>query len=286
MSEAQASPAEPGIVVSNEQPQAEAPVQKYKVKVDGAEQEVTLDNLLKGYQLESSSRKRMEEAAQLRKQTEQERWNFQQSMAKAKQDPEWALKQLGIDDVSNWAYQKALKDLERKLESEEERGNRESREELEELRKWRAEQQKTAQERELQTAIQREATTVENEVTSILAQHKWSSKPALLLRVAEIMHASLSRKGAPLSATQAFEMMRKSYPQELNDYLDAVPDEELPQLFPKYVERMKKYSLSQQRKSVPNIATAQAGARPAVTQGNSEGGTWKDIIAKRYNIKT
>lgn len=55
-------------------PPAQTPAQteepRYKVKVDGRELELPISDILKGYQLEAASRKRLDEAAQLRREAE------------------------------------------------------------------------------------------------------------------------------------------------------------------------------------------------------------------------
>lgn len=56
-----------------EEVEAEEAETLYTVKVDGREQDVTLDDLVKSYQLESAAQKRLSEAADQRKQVEAER---------------------------------------------------------------------------------------------------------------------------------------------------------------------------------------------------------------------
>ena len=54
----------------------EVEVEVYTVKVDGEEQEATLDDLIENYQLKQASHKRLQEAAEERKALEAERASF------------------------------------------------------------------------------------------------------------------------------------------------------------------------------------------------------------------
>lgn len=69
---------------------AETPVEEpatYKVKVDGKELDVTLEELQRGYSLERAARTKMEQAAKLRKEADAIRSDVEQFVAAAKQDP-------------------------------------------------------------------------------------------------------------------------------------------------------------------------------------------------------
>lgn len=73
---------------SDQEPIIEPPKpQTYKVKVDGQEMELPLDEIIKGYQKDATASKRLEEAANLRKQAEQEWASINQEKAKLTQQP-------------------------------------------------------------------------------------------------------------------------------------------------------------------------------------------------------
>jgi hypothetical protein len=74
--------------------------QKYKVKIDGKEQEVTLDELQRGYQLRATSDKRLQEASELEK-------KLQSVLQVIQSDTGAALKAAGLTDeqVESFAVQ-------------------------------------------------------------------------------------------------------------------------------------------------------------------------------------
>lgn len=94
---------------------AQQPVQtdeaRYKVKVDGRELELPISEILKGYQLEAASRKRLDEAAQLRREAEALRAQAPQPETTTPAEPEVFDPMVKIRTADGATYERPYSDV-------------------------------------------------------------------------------------------------------------------------------------------------------------------------------
>ncbi len=77
----------------------ETQTQRYKVKVNGEEREVELDDLLKGYMMESDYRRKTSEVSEQRKAIEQKQAELEQRLKEAQELIEFEAAELESDDM-------------------------------------------------------------------------------------------------------------------------------------------------------------------------------------------
>ena len=174
---------------------------KVRVKVDGAEREITLGQALRDYELRSASHKRLEEAARTRKEVDAEREQIKQ-IASLLRDPAGLLSmaaELGVPlqelrdhlerELSTPDDVKRLRDIERR-----ERALRER----EESEKRQREQARL----DAETRAARERYVAEG--TQALESVGLPKSPALMQAMFRLMHTA-HEAGAPITAREAAE---------------------------------------------------------------------------------
>jgi len=257
---AQESTSAPVEGLSNEQQQEKTP-EKYRVKVYDQEQELTLEELKKDYELRQASHVRMQKAAESEKQ-------YNKLLKDFESDPWKAFEQLKLDP-DLMAEQRLLKKLEREMMSPEEK------------RIFEKEQSLTAREQQLKdyedakkehdenlAKQQQEALTykaiqeIDSDIGDVLRATGLKPTPRVVSRIAEIMLAHLdSEDGERLGAEKAFGIVRSEMSEEMSEYLAALPPEQLVQTLPKSVlDAIRKYDLDKVRGTNP-LKKAQSSNR-------------------------
>ena len=139
---------------------------KHKVKIDGEEKEVTLDELLKGYQTEAAAQKRLKEVAEERKTLAAEREKAGKVVAAAKAGDYSALRDLGLsdDEIEQVAIKALSAKQQAKLEEERRKALDPEQRELEDLRREKEERTK-AEKTKAETEQQQKVQGVKQQVT-------------------------------------------------------------------------------------------------------------------------
>lgn len=122
---------------------------KHKVKVDGAEQEVTLEELLKGYQTNAAGQKRLKEVAEKEKALDGERARVAGAVKAAKAGDYQALKELGLteDEIDTLSVKVLSSRQQAMLEEERRKSLDPEKRELEDLRRDKQEREKADKDR-------------------------------------------------------------------------------------------------------------------------------------------
>lgn len=212
---------------------------KYKAIIDGVEEEVNPEDLVKEYQKYKSSDKRFKEAAELRKQTEEMISQLQpvlEAIQSLEKDP-WALhKSLGVnyDELAtNYAYEKALKEYEAQNMSPEEKRIKQLEEKLnayeneykkrKELEEQEANKRKEEEEKVL---MQKAVETIDSDIMKAISESGVKPSERLVARMAEEMHNYLVTHGELLSAKEALHNVRNEVKNYSTDDLLALLSEE------------------------------------------------------------
>lgn len=126
---------------------------KHKVKIDGEEKEIGLDELINGYQTNAAGQKRLKEAAEKEKSLGTEREKFTKAVTAMKSGDYEALKELGLSE--NEIEQLSVKVLSKKQQSALEEERRKAldpeKRELEDLRRDKEARDKSDKDRDEKT---------------------------------------------------------------------------------------------------------------------------------------
>lgn len=232
--------------VSDQKEQAPS---RFKVKVDGEEREVDIDELRRGYEHASAANARMRKAAELNKRVQT--WIERGGQG----DLSWLTSEFGVPKEKALAYmEKALLEHYEYQDLPEEKKEllkeRERREELEKRLQEIEEAGKNRQQAMVEAQAYRE---IEEEISAALKTVGGRKTPRLVRRLAEEMYANLSAKGERLPAAKALEKARSSVREDAIEFLTTSSLEEL--------QAMPKEAVQALRKLFVQEAKAQAPAR-------------------------
>lgn len=219
-------------VIEDEVPE-EPELKKYKVKVDGVESEVTEEELIKNYQLESASRKRLEESSkQLKTLTE--------ALKVGRDNPDELLAWLGVD-LDAFLKKQVKAQLDYRKMSPEQRELAQYRQEKQkaELNKREQEAERMRQEQEAQ--YNEIGNKLENEIMEALGERKASK--ALVSDVARIMLNAMENK-REVTAKEAVALALKDTSNRLQSVLSESDIDFLDSLDPSVREQIRKKLLS------------------------------------------
>lgn len=190
-----------------------APVSsRHKVKVDGEELELELDEILKGYQKSASSDKRFQEASRKEKM-------LQQALSEAKSNPRKFFELAGLD-AKQFAEALLVSELEESLLTPEDKQSRAEKAELEAYKKEKAERLAAQQKVEQERSFSQAAEQIENEIIEALNTSGMKPTAKTIARIAEQMLASLDENGTPrVKAPDALKRVKNDYAEELKDFI-------------------------------------------------------------------
>jgi len=234
--------------------ETEEPVQEqpgvYKAIVDGQEIEVTLDELLGGFQRAKASNKRFQEASAISKKASDER-------DRLKADPVQALLDAGleIDDVKNLIYSQAQQLLDKDDEdnslTEDQKENRRLREENE---RFKAEQEelKKAQEEETSKSEQSKLEAeIETEFIQTLETEGITPSPQAIIRMAQLMSMA-ANSNYDMSTKEAAEYYKEEQAESLASQLGGLSAEKLESLLGKdAVDALRRHNISKVKNPAP-----------------------------------
>lgn len=237
----------------------------HKVIINGEEQEVTLDQLIKDYQLAQASHEKFRQAKEYEKDMNMKLMNVNNLLAEAKENPAAFIKDfLGVDPTA-WAEDLLIKKLEYESLSPEQR-------ELQRLKhqeqQWKEHQskQEAAQKQAEQEALQKQyAEEVDVQMAEALTEMGYGEdSPApkhIVARVAEEMLAALNR-GQQLTAKQAAQRVKQDYNESLKQLVETLDPKDLSPEFLKKIRQQQVTEAKQKAKVrpdyVPNRQTEKA----------------------------
>lgn len=243
-------------------PAAATEAAKRKVKVDGAEVEVTDEELVKGYQLEASARKRMTEASTQLKQAKELEAKLKAGGAEALRAAGWSDEQ--IEKLSMEILATKQKGL---LEQERQKSLDPKERELEELRKLK-EQHEDEKKKADATKREAEVTRVHEQMTQATIAtldalpESMRGHPVVVNRVLDVLAEAientdeLQKQGVKLTPQWAADRVMKELRQMAREAAASAKDEELEEMFPPTVRA---------RWAKAQKAMAETTAHPALT---------------------
>lgn len=226
-------------------PQAKQPttvVEKYKVKLDEAEEEVDLEELKRGYQKAKVSDKRFQEAAALRKQVDD-------LVAGLSKGDKTVLKQLWDvipDETRRQVSEETLLDWIKVQQMPE--GDRKAMAYEKELNKLKADHEKLTKDQEEKgkaEAVAQATHAIDQEISKTLEANQVKATPRIIARMAEYMLAHLNTKGTRLDAKTALDKTLNDLNEDVRQYHFSLPAEKFLEQLPKeYREALRKAELA------------------------------------------
>lgn len=236
--------------------------QKIKVKVDGQENEVDLDEITRDYQKYKSSDKRYQEAAEMRRQVDTLLSRAQQG------DLSWLKGLVSQEQIRKFAESELLEHIEWESKPEIEREAISAKREAERLRKEIEEITQTREREEASKIEEKAYQEIEADIVDAIKDLGMNFKvtPLFIRRIAEQMHAQLvasndphARPTAKLAASRAL----KGVEADVREMLQVLPLEQVLEMLPPSLRKA-------MRQQDVNLARSQApfmGARQ--TKGTS-----------------
>lgn len=183
---------------------AQQMARRYKVKIDGQEQEVGEDELLQNYQLKKSSDQRFQQGMQARKQAEE-------FIHLLKTDPSKVLSHPSIGvDVKEWAMDFLTKEYQKELMSPEEKQLSEYREKL---ARYEEQEKLTKQQEQEQQKIAVRQKHADNYNAQIISALETSGLPKTEYTAGRIIHylSKALDNGYDVEAKDVTDLVRRDY---------------------------------------------------------------------------
>ncbi len=214
---------------ANEAPKIETPSfkgVKHRIKVDGQEQEIDHDELLRDYQTKAASQKRFQEASQKEKQAQQILSALESG------DVKFIESKIGKARAKELFENYLIEDLEYQQLSPAEKRALELENENKTLKQKQEEEKKAQEEKEYQSTLERAHRDLDNEVHQALQSLGKKPTPRMAMRVVDEM---LIRQKQKISAKDASEFALKGIHADITEYLPGLSVEELRQVLPQEV---------------------------------------------------
>jgi hypothetical protein len=250
-----------------------------KFKMNGKDHQFNLEDqkqlqdLIKLAQLGGGAHVKMQEAAELRKKT-------QDIEKMIKESPESLLKQYGLDP-EQWAEQMIERKIQELEKSPEQREREKIQRELEDARRRLQEKEEQEQTREMEMMRYEAAQTLEKDILSGLEKAKSLPKsPYAIKRIADSMLWAMKNGFDDVSVEDIIPVVHNEIQKEIQDLLEQLPEDVMEQFIGKRsVDRMRETRLK--KMSAPKATTAAAKVIPTGKDVNPD----KKEPAKKISMK-
>jgi len=210
--------------------------------IDGRKMDVSVKDLIDGFQLKQVSHRKLSEADRQLKQVEQIHQNW-------KSDPETFFRNMGID-VDTFAQNRVAKIIEdmsmdpKDKEIKELKQKAEKYDQVEQTKKVEEEKKvSTARQFQLQKQIS-------DQIAEVMGESWLPKYPELLSDALRIMWQGESR-GQRLTPKQAVEILEREKSAHYKHLLTSMPIDKLEKMFPEHFETVRKYQVERARKAGP-----------------------------------
>ena len=225
------------------------PVNKYKVKVDNEELEVDEDELKRGYAHNKAAAKRMEQAAEMRKQYERQvqiAEGFEKWIHNVKNNPEALFslaEQLGLD-VDDIAMKRAAERLKYEYMDEDQRRAYDNERELRRYKEMEQKQAELQRQQAEQQFVAKARETVENEFVEFFTEQGIRPTPTILARIAELKLGAASA-GKQISVAQAYQRVVKEQQQARLELLANLSEDDIKSLPKEQLQKLRQADMRQ-----------------------------------------
>lgn len=231
------------------------PEQKFKVKVNGTEREVSIDELTKNYGLQKAAHEKMQTAAQTRKEAEEIKALFEENTDQALERLAKSGKNVR-DKVEKWL----AAELMREMETPEQRAQREK---DEKLAKYEMAEKERKEKEEAERAAKEELevhNTLEQQFLKALESGKLPNRPVVIKQVAAIMEAAINAGDADITVDEALDIYKEDYTSDIQSLTRDLTGEQLIEFLGEdTLAKIRKADLGR-LKSTPTTARPQAAS--------------------------
>ena len=254
-----------------------AEIRKMKLKIDGKEEEMTEDEVIKLAQMGRGSNKRFEEAKVMRQQAEQ-------FLAMLKSDPKSVLSNPAIGvDLRKFAEEIVWEHIQDEALSPEQKKARDVQKELDKYKKQEEETKKTQAEQQMKALHDKYAVDYDRKITSALQTSGLPKTPATVKRMAEYMFTAV-QNGYDLEPSDLVEQVRKDYYQDIKDLFGQTEGDQLLSILGEDVAKKIRHSDMKRLKGTTGAVVkdkpAQSSSKPGPKPKKLSGSDWRDSLIK------
>lgn len=256
----------------------EQAIKRYKVKVDGEDQEVDEQELIRNYQLRKASDKRFSEGQQMRKQSEE-------FIRLLKTDPKKVLAHPSIGiDLKNFAEEYLMGELQQEMMSPEEKQLKEYQAKLskyEEAERTQKEQAEAKQKEEVQTKY---AEAYNKQIIDALETSGLPKTEYTVQRMVHYMHKAL-KNGYELGAGDVTDLVRRDYMEDSKALFSGLDADALESILGTDIaKKLRKADLNKLKNPQNNLkepaGVKRSGAKEARKSKKLTPAQWRENIAK------
>lgn len=235
--------------------------EKYRIKVDGQELEVDIEELKRGYQLKQASHKKFQEAAEKEKQAGQ----IMQALESG--DLNFIVSKLGPQKARALMEDYLIEQIQYENLPEAERRAIDAERRLKQFEQERQQEQQRLQQQEQERVMAQAHAELDREVGEALKELGRKPTPRLVIRIVDEMIARMDAKDQRITAKDAVKYAQKGILTDLSEYLPQLSDEELFQTIPKEVwERMRKHDVNRVTQASTQRRPKSSGNQPKNTK--------------------
>lgn len=260
--------------MSKAQKQAlEKQIKKFKLKVDGKEEELEIDlnneeELKNHLQKSRASSKRMQEAAELRKSAEQFIDMLKKNPRKVLSDPN-----IGVD-LKTLAQEIINQELEDAAKTPEQLEKEKLQRELEEIKEKYKKEEEDRKEREFKRLQAEQEEKIQSNIESALKEGNLPKSPYTVRKMAELMMLALEN-GKDLQPKDLVPILRKQMNQDIKELFGASNDDVLEELIGKdRISNLRKKAVAkvkqQQVAQTANAVKPTTSSKPAEDKATSK----------------
>lgn len=298
---ADVSPNAPGAkaesVPSELSPAAQTALEKYKLKVNGAEVEATLDDLKRGYSLGQGAHQKFQQAAEMMKRAEAMMSQVQSFQEMIQNNPEMIIKQADKGKFRNAAEKFLAEELRSEMMSPEERQayaeQKAKDDKLSEYEKRDKEAKENAEKQRFNALLEQERTAYETKFIDAFKQMNWpadasqESKLLFMRDMATLLEAAVTAGYEPDSKELA-AMATNSWLKQASLFYGAVPDESLDAVLPPdLAKRIRKRDLAKIRGAGVQAASPQSNGSAEPRQSSTKKLSpqeWKEQLWRKAGL--
>lgn len=268
------------------QPQVQPNKKKFKIKVDGKDEEMEIDlsdeaAITRHLQMSKVAAKRMNEAAITRKQAEQFIHALQSDPMRVLSDP----RVMGSEKFQAIAEQFLAKKLQEQMLSPEERKRIEMEEKLRQYEEQDKKQKQDVEAKQIQALEEHYAQQYQKTIMDSLQSSNLPKNPFTVKRMAELMQKNIQH-GLDLEPTQLAQLVREDYQRELVSLIGSSDADQIISMFGEdLTTKIRKHDLAKLKanqgslpthRNQPNSPQSNSGSAKPMTKDE-----WKAVIERR-----
>ena len=290
----QGATGESGEAIKSE-PKSEPQSSKHRVKVDGEESDVSIEELIAGYSRTKAANNRFQQAAQERKIAEQLKKEADEARTRLKSDPWSVLKELEVDPRSA-AEEFLIKQLELEALTPEQRAALEDsnkkdkeRKDLEErIRKYEekeAKEKEAKEQAEIQEKTQYFVKELESSMMEALQTSKLPKTNAIVAKVADKMLEAFDR-GIDMPPKHAIRLVEEELVQLKKAFLeDLDPDRLAEFLGEEQIKKIRKRDVEKLKNPIPSPESSKKVQAKVDDTPPTDPQEWVEWIRKKNGLK-